>query len=235
MSEHLQVNCAICGSPLIYLPESESMICHDCGREFRTDVRCEQGHYLCDSCHSHSANDFIEQQCLDNESIDPIELVVRIMKDRRVKMHGPEHHFLVPAVLLATYYNSTGQPEMKPRKIKAARERAEKVLGGFCGSHGSCGAAIGTGIFTSLVTGSTPLAKEEWRMSNHMTARALYSIAENGGPRCCKRDSYLAIQSAVEFSRLYLDAGMPLRATIHCEFSPLNRECRLEDCLFHAG
>ena len=33
-----------------------------------------------------------------------------------------------------------------------------------------------------------------------MTGRALTAIGENGGPRCCKRDSYLAIFEAVKFT-----------------------------------
>ncbi len=30
-------------------------------------------------------------------------LAIRLMRLPAVKMHGPEHHFLVPAVLLAAY------------------------------------------------------------------------------------------------------------------------------------
>ena len=45
---------------------------------------------------------------------------------------------------------------------------------------------------------STPLAQEPWGLSNQMTARALDSIGKTGGPRCCKRDSWLAVQAAVE-------------------------------------
>jgi len=60
-------------------------------------------------------------------------------------------------------------------------------------------AAVGTGIFISLVTGATPLSRKAWRACNLMTARSLMSIASLGGPRCCKRDSYLAIREATNF------------------------------------
>ena len=41
--------------------------------------------------------------------------------------------------------------------------------------------------------GSNPLAKESWGLSNMLTSCALAAIAEAGGPRCCKRDSYKSI------------------------------------------
>ncbi len=64
-------------------------------------------------------------------------------------MHGPEHHFLVPAVLLASYYDKPAFSEERASKIKEARRRAKAVLGGFCDSHGNCGAAVGVGIYPS--------------------------------------------------------------------------------------
>jgi hypothetical protein len=33
-------------------------------------------------------------------------MALNLMKNPQIKMHGPEHHFLVPAVLLAAYYNT---------------------------------------------------------------------------------------------------------------------------------
>ena len=56
---------------------------------------------------------------------------------------------------------------------------------------------MGTGIFISLITDATPLSKEDWGLANRMTAASLNTIAEHGGPRCCKRDSFLAIMDAI--------------------------------------
>jgi len=50
------------------------------------------------------------------------------------------------------------------------KKRAEKVLGGFCGLYGGCTAAVGTGIFVSLVTNATPLSEGEWKLTNLTTA-----------------------------------------------------------------
>jgi hypothetical protein len=61
-------------------------------------------------------------------------------RDGKMRQHGPELHFLVPAVLISAYSNTKGEPGEKEAKIKKARQRAEKILGGFCGFYGNCGA-----------------------------------------------------------------------------------------------
>ena len=38
--------------------------------------------------------------------------------------------------------------------------RATDIKGGFCGFYGNCGAAVGTGIYVSIITGATPLTRE---------------------------------------------------------------------------
>ena len=163
MSTTHRTGCLICGAELTYeidYTQSECSICHKC---YQSNVKCKNGHFICDQCHSLSANDLIENVCVNSESNDPMELATIVMNSPQLQMHGPEHHFLVPAVLLAAYYNIKGDPEQKKRKIKAARERSSNILGGFCGFHGDCGVAVETGIFVSLVTEATPLSTKEWR------------------------------------------------------------------------
>lgn len=227
--EH-KTGCLICGAELVYLPQTEPLTCQYCRQPFSADVRCAGGHFICDACHSQSADDFILQQCLASQTTNPFALAIELMDSPFVKMHGPEHHFLVPAVLLTAYYNRTGAPEQKARQLPRARQRAEKVPGGFCGSHGNCGAAVGTGIFISLITGATPLAEKEWQLSNRMTARSLTAIADHGGPRCCKRDSYLALSEAAIFLAEQFSVQLDGGAEIRCHFSALNAECRQSDC-----
>ncbi len=155
------------------------------------------------------------------------------MNNPAVKMHGPEHHFLIPAVLLASYFNQKGLPaEEKVKSIREARKRSEDIKGGFCGLHGACGAAIGSGIFISVLSKSTPLSKVEWRLSNRMTAESLGKISENEGPRCCKRSLFLSTISAVDF--LAREFGVEIFTTRQpvCTFSSLNKECHHENCPF---
>jgi hypothetical protein len=228
--------CLVCGEPLVYADHEREVPCFYCGAAGHTSVACTAGHFVCDACHSGSANDLIERFCSAANSSLPLSMAITLMRDRRLKMHGPEHHFLVPAVLLAAYCNTKGTPrEEKAALIKKARSRAEEVKGGSCGFNGNCGAGVGTGIFVSLATGATPLSRGEWRLANLMTSDSLRAIAEHGGPRCCKRDVFLALRTAVAFLKEELHVALPAEEQVTCEFSPLNRECLKEECPFYIG
>ncbi len=211
------------------------MECFYCKNSFESNTRCLDGHYVCDNCHGLPAHDLIKKFCFNSKLEDPLEMALILMRNPHVKMHGPEHHFLVPAVLLTAYYNKKGEFEEKKKKIVEASRRAKNVLGGYCGFWGACGAAIGTGIFMSLITNSTPLKIKEWRLSNTMTARSLKTIADHGGPRCCKRNSFLAIKEAVKFLKEHFDVDLNINENHECEFSEYNKECLKKNCPFYDG
>ena len=161
-----------------------------------------------------------------------MELALTLLRNPNVKIHCPEHHFLVPAVL-AAYYNIKGDQKSKATKIRIGKKRASQILGGFCGFYGDCGAAVGTGIFVSLITDANSLSKQGWRLANMSTAKSLLSIAEYGGPRCCKRNTFLAIEQAAKFVKENFGVTFKLNKDIKCEFFPLNKECLQESCPFH--
>ena len=228
--KHLS-GCLICGAELVYLPVNEMQTCYYCGRSFESNARCAQGHFVCDLCHSADGSDLIEQYCNQTSETDPVEMAITLMHHPSISMHGPEHHFLVPAVLLAATDHLYGVENL-PVKLKQARKRAEGVRGGSCGTCGNCGAAVGTGIYISLLTGATPISKREWQLSNRMTAESLLTIAEHGGPRCCKRNTYLALQTAQRFARQF-GVEFPEHGPIRCTFSDMNKECLKEECPFY--
>ena len=228
-----KVNCLACGAELKYEDKHSKLRCYYCNGEYESNVRCINGHFICNKCHSLYANEIISHFCINSELKDPIEQAVNLMKKPQVAMHGPEHHFLVPAVLLSSYYNLKNDSVMKEEKIKIAQKRAINILGGFCGHYGNCGAAVGTGIFISVITGASPLSKNEWRLSNLMTAKSLFSLANVGGPRCCKRTSFLSITEASNFLREHFGVTLPVSAVIKCEFNSLNKECIADSCPFY--
>jgi hypothetical protein len=226
--------CLVCGAELLYSDDAEQRTCMYCEEAGLSSVACANGHYVCDACHSGSANDLIQRFCSASARREPVSMAITLMKDARVKMHGPEHHFLVPAVLLAAFCNTTGRERERAGLIAKARERAQEIKGGSCGFNGNCGAGVGTGIFVSLVTGATPLSHAPWRFANLMTAESLRVIAEHGGPRCCKRDSFLAILAAGDFLSRELEVALP-KESVTCDFSALNHECLQSGCPFWAG
>ena len=225
-------NCGVCGKPLVYGTEQVIRRCDFCGKDFPTLIYCPEGHYVCDACHSRGALDILREVLSKTKSTDPSEILELVMSHPAVPMHGPEHHFLVPAVLISAYCNLLKDP-YKKTKIEIAKQRAEKVPGGFCGTHGNCGAGVGNGIFISVITKSTPLAKEEWSLSNQITGRSLLSIAEHGGPRCCKRDVYLSLTEAISFLKEKFNLTLESQEIV-CQFSAFNKECLHEDCIFHS-
>lgn len=226
----------VCGSEIVYLDRPERGRCWYCGEEHPISARCAAGHYVCDSCHRSPAEAMIERFWTESTSTDPIGMAIDLLQSPLVAMHGPEHHYLVPAVLLAAASNREGVPtEAKAARLKKARQRAGMVKGGFCGMLGDCGAAVGTGIFVSVLLGATPLSAGEWQLANLAAAESLNAIALAGGPRCCKRNTMIALRTAIGFARdrLGIDLAEPQAWT--CTFSSLNRECRQEECAFYGG
>ena len=171
--------------------------------------------------------------CLKDTSRNPIEVLERLMSQPECPMHGPTHHVLVGAALLTAYNNCL--PDSSKLNLEEAlsemRERGEQVPGGACGYMGACGASISTGIFLSIVTRNTPFSTDTWRLCNLMTARALEQVAENGGPRCCKRDSYLSVLTAIDFVKENLGVEME-KPEVTCSRSQINEQCIGKKCPF---
>lgn len=171
--------------------------------------------------------------CLADTSRNPIEILEKLMSQPDCPMHGPTHHVLVGAALLTAYNNCL--PDSNKLNLEEAlaemRERGEQVPGGACGYLGACGASISTGIFLSIVTRNTPFSTDTWRLCNLCTARALEQVALNGGPRCCKRDSYLSVLTAIDFVKENLGVEM-VKPEVHCTRSQINEQCIGKKCPF---
>ena len=222
--------CLICKAPLEYLDTDEEMECVLCHKKQYGKTRCTGGHFVCDECHTRGM-DGIVAVCLNSSSDDPIKILEEMMSMPFCHMHGPEHHTMVGSALLTAYKNAGGEIDLESALIEM-QKRGRQVPGGACGFWGACGAGISAGMFISIALKATPLATDAWGLSNQMTARALEAIGKNGGPRCCKRDSYLAIIEAVGFTSEKLRVGMKLNPVI-CTRSHLNDQCRQEGCPFH--
>ena len=227
-------NCMICGEGLVYFEAARKLSCHTCGKEAMTNACCEQGHFICDACHGEAGFLLISRYAGEGSSRNPMEIATEMMKNPGIPMHGPEHHYLVAASLLAAYANAGGRAD-RSKALHRILERARNVPGGICGMWGSCGAGISTGIFWSVITGATPLSQKEWSQANGLTAKSLARIAAHGGPRCCKRNSYLAIMQGAAAIEEQLGVSLELPREIACEFSRRNQECKKAACLFYAN
>ena len=221
--------CLICKAPLEYLEADELMECSICHKRENSKTRCVNGHYVCNECHT-AGLDTIIGLCKSETSKNPIEIVNEMMEQPFCHMHGPEHHVMVGAALLTAYKNAGGQIDLDAA-LAEMLSRGKKVPGGACGFWGACGAGISSGMFVSIISKSTPLAQEPLALSHKMTAKSLGEIGEIGGPRCCKRDSYLSILSATDFVKEHFGVEME-RPHVVCHYSSRNNQCIGRRCPF---
>lgn len=164
----------------------------------------------------------------------PLDLLEALMDRPGVPMHDPIHHYIMPATLLsvAARKNRKTRDELK-RMLAIAEERARKLLPGFCGWWGACGAAVGCGVFASVWMDTSPKKEENWAQINAFTAKCLDRVASVNGPRCCKRTSYLALQAAIEAAKGLFDLDLGEIPQPRCSWSHFNRECRKDGCPFY--
>ena len=224
--------CLVCHAPLEYLETDMMMECAICRKKEYSKTRCIHGHYVCSACHT-SGLDGILSICLSKASRNPVELLEAMMSLPFCHMHGPEHHVMVGAALLTAYKHAGGDIDL-PSALTEMLHRGQQVPGGVCGFWGACGAGISAGQFLAIVTESTPFAVEPWGLSNRMTAKALESIGNIGGPRCCKRDSYLSVLAAIDFVAEQLNVRMEKSMPLCTRFTQ-NHQCLGKRCPFFGG
>lgn len=208
--------CMVCGAELIYHETDRNHPCHYCGRVIPVNARCSNGHFVCDACHSTDAVEIIKQVCLHSREPDTAALMQTVRSHPHFRIHGPEHHSLVPAVILTALRNA-GNP-ISDEQIMTAIQRGQTVSGGACAFLGACGAAIGVGIAVSILLGANPYDGDKRQTVQRVTQTVLGDIASYSAPRCCQRDSWLALQAA---SRILWQMGMelPSNQPISCEQS----------------
>jgi hypothetical protein len=221
-------NCLICGANLKYSQSSQMKKCSICGNLALSNAVCERGHFVCDSCHSYGALGAVIAQTDASSEKDPIKLFETVIKNPKVHMHGPEHHVLVPLVLITAYRNCGGNIDYSSA-VKEIYKRAKQVPGGTCGYWGVCGAAMGAGIYASVITGSNPLNGKVWHSPMELTSACLKQIAKYGGPRCCKRTGRIAIEQAALYTKSVTGVAMPI-GNVKCVYPGKNKECIGEKC-----
>ena len=220
--------CMVCGAKLVYGDQPREIMCHYCMQVFTADAACEAGHHVCDACHVKDSLAVMEHICLTTTETDMVALFKHIRGHRSVSVHGPEHHAMVPAVILATYRNLGG--EVPDAMIHKGIKRGAKVAGGSCGLAGVCGAAVGVGIAFAALLGSSPKNAELRQRVLTLTTRVLDEIAAMRAARCCQRDGYLALRKAAELSGDYLDVPLQADEPYPCHQTHLNKQCAEDLC-----
>lgn len=220
--------CMVCGAPLCYLEAEEVRACSFCGGMFRANSICKQGHFVCDSCHSQAGEAFIRVALCSTSETDMVALFDSLRAHPSIPMHGPEHHMLVPGVILATYRNLGGR--VTESMLETALERGRSVPGGYCAFAGACGAAIGVGIAFGLLLGASPVKARERTQVQEICQSVIREQSRFAAARCCQRDSWIALGKAAEWSRRLLPVTLRAEHPLRCSQSGKNRECMGPKC-----
>lgn len=176
----------------------------------------------------------IKNECLKYTGKNPAELIFNIMKKDYINIHGPEHHVLDGACFLTALHNAGTEFDLSAA-LDEMIERGSKMPGATCGQWGVCGSAASVGAALSIIHSTGPLSNDEYYSDNlRFASQALARIAEVGGPRCCKRNAFLTLLTAVEFAKEHYGVSLE-KGNIVCGFSHKNKQCIGSKCPFFGG
>lgn len=180
--------------------------------------------------------DWVKSACFawleEGAGADAGELLERLMADENCPAFGPAHHALVGAALLACSWRSVGKGELGDA-LDELFDRASCVPGAACAKWGVCGAAASCGMAFAVLSGNAPLKKVGWGEGQCMVAQILAAIADAGAPRCCKRDSRIAVRVASSWFNDQLHAGLvESEPVLGCAVCKQNSACLGSGCPF---
>ncbi len=227
-AERQQSGCMVCGTALVYHPVEQPATCHYCGRLLSSNATCEQGHFVCDECHTGDALELIERLCAASDTVDAVQLFSSIRQHPSMPLHGPQYHALVPGVLLSCL-RAAGHP-VSDEQLHAAIQRGAEVCGGSCGFWGVCGAATGVGIGFSVLLEATPLKAAARQTVQEIVQQVLAEIAGYQAARCCQRDCWIALRAALRIATERWQLSLTALQPFACSQMARNKECLGLDC-----
>lgn len=159
----------------------------------------------------------IKEGCLKATTTDPIELLLDFMQKDYINMHGPEHHILDGACFMTALHNAGMEFDLEDA-LDEMIVRGCKMPGATCGQWGVCGSAASLGAALSIIHGTGPISNNQYYKDNlNYVSQALAKIGEVGGPRCCKRNAFLSIQTAIDFVKEHYGISLP-KGKLHAAF-----------------
>lgn len=187
--------------------------------------------------HEEKPTSWVTKTCLASTSVNPSTLLEEVMADSRCIAFGPIHHYIVGAVLLACYRNDEKDPHRDGQladDLAELEKRSDCVPGAACARWGVCGAAASAGMAHAIIRGNGPLRAEGWSDGQRMVSRILERIADAGAPRCCKRDSRIAIEEATRTLNELLGCHLetPAERPV-CDTMSANTVCLGPACPYH--
>lgn len=230
ISPRSMTGCMVCAAPLDYLVHPEEGACHFCEGIFPVDARCRNGHFVCNACHSRDAVEVVKTICTSTRETDMITLMSTIRNHPNIPLHGPEHHFIVPGVILAAYRNSGGV--LTNEQILAGIDRGRAVPGGVCAFWGTCGAVTGAGIAIGIICESTPLKPDIRQIVQQTASSMILELSSVKAARCCQRETWRVLELMADLSVDLLGLQLAASGSVVCRQKLLNRECAGKQCRY---
>lgn len=163
---------------------------------------------------------------------DPVRIFTDMAEKEYMSIHGPEHHVLDGACILAAFRNAGGSIDLDG-SLEMLLKEGLRMPGAMCGLWGVCGAVTSIGAALAIIDGTGPLSDDgSWGDHMSFTSGAIEELGRINGPRCCKRDALIAFGKAVE----YINTHYPVRleyGTPECSFSDRNAQCIGNRCPFN--
>ena len=222
--------CMVCGNSLVYLDKDEPNTCRFCSGEFIANAVCRDGHFVCDTCHGTGVLEFVRRICVVTDQTDMMALAETIRAHPAFPVHGPEHHFMVPGVILAAFRNAGGI--IADEAIINGIARGKAIPGGTCAFWGVCGAAAGAGIALGIILGANPLIADKRRIVSQAVAEMTKAIGETEAARCCRRETLTVLSKTAELSKTLLSVVLKAENAGDCSQVGRNKECITNACRF---
>ena len=174
----------------------------------------------------------IKEAIKRKNSKNPIIIVKNIMHKDYISIHGPEHHFLDGASFLVAFKNAGGDINLL-ESLDELSKRAITMPGAMCGFWGICGSTASIGASLAIIHKTGPLSENEFYRDNmEFTSLVIEKMSKIGGPRCCKRNAFLFLATAVEFVNKKYGLDMEIN-DVKCDFSDMNKQCIKGRCPFY--
>lgn len=174
----------------------------------------------------------IIEDCMKLHLTNPVQIFITLANKDYMRIHGPEHHVLDGASILTAFYHAGGSIDLR-LALENLMAEGLRMPGATCGLWGVCGAVTSIGAALAIIDGTGPLSTDgTWGKHMEFTSKALGEHARVNGPRCCKRDAFLAFEAAIKFINENYDAELTSQR-ISCGFSNRNEQCIKGRCPFY--
>ncbi len=202
--------------------------CIYCARPAYRGRFCQQGHAICESCDLAEPHELVRVAALASVDRETIPLMNRIRNHHRFPLCGPEHHPLIPAIILAVARNiGLG---VSSADIEVGIERGRAIPGASCSYWGVDGAAVGAGAAFAVLLDSDPYHGKARTQVQRVVEKVMSRIIAYESPRCCMRECWTALRVVDEISADILGEKIPAGDDAGCKHTGKVRECTGRAC-----